>query len=29
MTWVRTRGFAVFAIYRIVIGIAVLFWAAG
>ena len=27
MTWVRTRGFAPFAIYRIVIGAAVLWWA--
>jgi undecaprenyl-diphosphatase len=27
MTWVRTRGFAPFAIYRIVIGVAVLWWA--
>jgi undecaprenyl-diphosphatase len=29
MNWVRKRGFTVFAIYRIVIGIAVLAWAAG
>jgi undecaprenyl-diphosphatase len=29
MAWVRKRGFAPFAIYRIVIGIAVLAWAAG
>src|ERR1700681_1415697 len=29
MGWVRKRGFAPFAIYRIVIGIAVLAWAAG
>ncbi len=29
MNWVRKRGFAPFAIYRIVIGIAVLAWAAG
>jgi len=29
MAWVRKRGFAPFAAYRIVIGIAVLAWAAG
>ena len=29
MSWVRKRGFAPFAMYRIVIGIAVLAWAAG
>jgi undecaprenyl-diphosphatase len=29
MGWVRRRGFAPFAIYRIVVGIAVLAWAAG
>jgi undecaprenyl-diphosphatase len=29
MAWVRKRGFAPFAVYRIVIGIAVLGWAAG
>jgi undecaprenyl-diphosphatase len=29
MNWVRKRGFAPFAVYRIVIGIAVLAWAAG
>lgn len=29
MNWVRKRGFAPFAIYRILIGIAVLAWAAG
>jgi undecaprenyl-diphosphatase len=29
MGWVRKRGFALFAIYRIVLGIAVLAWAAG
>lgn len=29
MAWVRKRGFAPFALYRIVIGIAVLAWAAG
>ncbi|MBZ5654476.1 MAG: undecaprenyl-diphosphate phosphatase [Acidobacteriia bacterium] len=29
MGWVRKRGFAPFALYRIVIGIAVLAWAAG
>ncbi len=28
MNWVRTRGFTVFAVYRIVIGIAVLWWVA-
>jgi undecaprenyl-diphosphatase len=28
MHWVRTRGFAPFAIYRIIIGVAVLWWAA-
>jgi undecaprenyl-diphosphatase len=28
MSWVRSRGFAPFAIYRIVIGVAVLAWAA-
>ena len=28
MAWVRKRGFAPFAIYRIVVGIAVLAWAA-
>jgi undecaprenyl-diphosphatase len=27
MAWVRTRGFSVFAIYRIVLGAAVLWWA--
>jgi undecaprenyl-diphosphatase len=27
MAWVRRRGFVPFAVYRIVIGIAVLFWA--
>jgi undecaprenyl-diphosphatase len=27
MAWVRTRGFAVFAVYRIVVGTAVLVWA--
>jgi undecaprenyl-diphosphatase len=27
LNWVRTRGFAPFAIYRIVLGIAVLVWA--
>jgi undecaprenyl-diphosphatase len=26
MNWVRTRGFTVFAIYRIVLGVAVLWW---
>ena len=26
MNWVRTRGFPVFAIYRIVLGVAVLWW---
>ncbi len=29
MAWVRRRGFAPFAVYRIVIGIAVLAWARG
>jgi undecaprenyl-diphosphatase len=29
MSWVRKRGFAPFAMYRIVIGIAVLAWAFG
>ena len=29
MNWVRKRGFAPFAIYRIVVGVAVLAWAAG
>ena len=29
MNWVRKRGFAPFALYRIVIGLAVLAWAAG
>ena len=29
MSWVRKRGFAPFALYRIVIGVAVLAWAAG
>jgi undecaprenyl-diphosphatase len=29
MAWVRKRGFAAFAMYRIVIGIAVLAWASG
>jgi undecaprenyl-diphosphatase len=29
MGWVRKRGFAPFAMYRIVLGIAVLAWAAG
>jgi undecaprenyl-diphosphatase len=28
MAWVRTRGFAPFAVYRIIAGIAVLFWAS-
>ena len=27
MAWVRRRGFAPFAIYRIVVGAAVLWWA--
>jgi undecaprenyl-diphosphatase len=26
MHWVRTRGFTIFAIYRIILGVAVLFW---
>jgi undecaprenyl pyrophosphate phosphatase UppP len=29
MAWVRKRGFAVFAMYRIVVGILVLAWAMG
>lgn len=29
MSWVRRRGFAPFAVYRIVVGAAVLAWAAG
>jgi undecaprenyl-diphosphatase len=29
MSWVRKRGFVPFAIYRIVVGIAVLAWASG
>ncbi len=29
MNWVRKRGFVPFAVYRIVVGIAVLVWAAG
>lgn len=29
MNWVRKRGFAPFAVYRIVIGLATLAWAAG
>jgi undecaprenyl pyrophosphate phosphatase UppP len=29
MAWVRKRGCALFAMYRIVIGFAVLAWAAG
>ncbi len=29
MAWVRRRGFAPFAVYRIVVGAAVLAWAAG
>ena len=28
MTWVRKHGFAPFAVYRIVLGVAVLWWAA-
>ena len=28
MNWVRSRGFTPFAIYRIVVGIAVMLWAA-
>jgi undecaprenyl-diphosphatase len=28
MAWVRTRGFAPFAVYRIVLGLAVLVWLA-
>ena len=29
MNWVRTRGFTVFAIYRILLGVFVLWWIAG
>jgi undecaprenyl-diphosphatase len=29
MAWVRRRGFAPFAIYRIIVGAVVLLWAAG
>ena len=29
MNWVRKRGFAPFAVYRIIVGVAVLAWAAG
>ena len=29
MTWVRLHGFVPFAVYRIVLGIAVLWWASG
>jgi undecaprenyl-diphosphatase len=29
MNWVRSRGFAPFAIYRIIVGIAVLAWVIG
>jgi undecaprenyl-diphosphatase len=29
MAWVRRRGFAPFAVYRIVVGVLVLLWAAG
>jgi undecaprenyl-diphosphatase len=29
MSWVRTRGFTLFAIYRVVAGAAVLWWARG
>jgi undecaprenyl-diphosphatase len=28
MAWVRKRGFAPFAIYRIIVGAAVLIWAS-
>ena len=28
MNWVRTRGFVPFAVYRIILGAAVLYWAA-
>ena len=28
MTWVRRRGFVPFAVYRIIVGVAVLMWAA-
>ena len=27
MAWVRTRGFTVFAVYRLLLGAAVLWWA--
>ncbi len=27
MAWVRTRGFTVFAVYRLLVGVAVLWWA--
>jgi undecaprenyl-diphosphatase len=27
MNWVRAKGFTIFAIYRIIVGIAVLIWA--
>jgi undecaprenyl-diphosphatase len=29
MSWVRTRGFTVFAVYRILLGAFVLWYAAG
>jgi undecaprenyl-diphosphatase len=29
LAWVRKRGFAPFAVYRIIVGAAVLAWAAG
>jgi undecaprenyl-diphosphatase len=29
LAWVRRRGFALFAVYRIIVGVAVLAWAAG
>jgi len=29
ISWVRKRGFAPFAIYRIILGTLVLAWAAG
>jgi len=28
MNWVRSRGFVPFAIYRIVVGLAVMLWAS-
>jgi undecaprenyl-diphosphatase len=28
LAWVRKRGFAPFAVYRIIVGVAVLYWAS-